>query len=114
MRDGRDEIEATRTALRLFELAHFALSDLRDRGDIESGVARCKESWADHEAIRAAEASIPAYTYKTDQNGNRLPVPFDEGLRVLMPRLSPMIELRTFRHGLLVNTSRNLLSKRSG
>ena len=97
MRDGRDEIEATRTALRLFELAHFALSDLRDRGDIESGVARCKESWADHEAIRAAEASIPAYTYKTDQNGNRLPVPFDEGLRVLMPRLKPDDRIKNFR-----------------
>ena len=96
MRDGRDEIEAIRTTLRLFELAHFALSDLRDRGDIESGVARCKQSWADHKAIRAVEATIPAYTYKTDQNGNRRPVPFEEGLRVLMPRLRPDDRIKNF------------------
>ena len=76
MRDGRDEIEATRTALRLLELAHCALFTFASE-EIENGVARCKRNWADYEAIQRAEASIPAYRYETDEKGNLLPVPFD-------------------------------------
>jgi hypothetical protein len=89
MKDGRDESEATLTALRLLELQEFALTDLRVYRDIESGVAKWKSTF-EH-----AASAIP-YNYKNGESGDPLPVPFEEGLKVLMPRLRKHLRMPRF------------------
>ena len=74
-------LEATRRALLHREAEQYALADLHESGDIESGLLKCKEAWE----VRKRHENARAYTYKTDANGKLLPIPFEEGLSVLMP-----------------------------
>jgi hypothetical protein len=72
---------ATRCAFLYREAEQYVLAELRESGDIESGLQKCKEAW---DRRHRHENSI-AYTHKTDANGKPLPIPLEEGLSVLMP-----------------------------
>jgi hypothetical protein len=79
--DNEDRVlEGTRLALLHLEAEQYALAELRESGDIESGLEKCKKAWNNRK-----RKPLP-YSYKTNAEGKRLPVPFEEGLKVLMPR----------------------------
>lgn len=94
VRDGVDEIEATRIALRLLEVQEYALADLRKFGDIESGLEKCRQAWD------ARKRKPIPYSYKTDASGKPLPVAFEEGLKVLMQHDAKERRLPYFRQWL--------------
>ena len=75
-------LEATHRALLYREAEQYVLAELRESGDIKSGLLKCREAW---ERRKRHENSI-AYTHKTDANGKPLPIPLEEALSVLMPR----------------------------
>ena len=75
-------LEATRRALLYREAEQYVLAELRESGDIKSGLLKCKEAW---ERRKRHENSI-AYTHKTDANGKPFPIPLEDALSVLMPR----------------------------
>ena len=75
-------LEATRRALSYREAEQDVLAELRESGDIKSGLLKCKEAW---ERRKRHENSI-AYTHKTDANGKPLPIALEDALSVLMPR----------------------------
>jgi hypothetical protein len=74
-------LEATRRALLYREAEQYVLAELRESGDIKSGLLKCREAW---ERRKRHENPI-AYTHKTDANGKPLPIALEEALRVLMP-----------------------------
>jgi hypothetical protein len=104
VKDGVDEIQATRIALRLLEAEQYVLAELGRSGDIESGLTKCKEAWD----IRDRHEKTNAYTFVIDSSGNRLPVPLEKGLAFLMPREKKTLRLPRFREWLCDDYTKRL------
>ena len=67
-----------------------------------------QEAW---EIRKRHEPTPLAYTYKTDANGKLLPVPFEEGLSVLMPHDARTVDCRSFENGSPMTVSSNAAMK---
>ena len=89
-------MEATYLALLHLEAQEYARADLRAYQDIESGLIKCKAVWDTRKRHDAALRAI-RYEYKTDTNGNRLSVQFEEGLTALMRYYRKDLRLSYFR-----------------
>ena len=81
LRDGGDEIEAIRKAYTLLDIAVHCSLSLETKASVEAGIKIYRED----DDFHAWRENVPHYEDKFGTDGKKLPVPFDEGLEVLIP-----------------------------
>jgi len=86
LRDGGDEIEAIRKAYRLLDIAEHCNLSLDRTASVEAGLKNYQEGVKVDDDFYNGMANLPKWEWKHDEDGNRPPVPFDEGLAALIPR----------------------------
>ena len=74
-------LEAGKQALLILEMQEFVDAAIQEYGDGELGLLRCRVAWKRRKPRRIA----PDYKFKRDADGKLLAVPFEEGLKNLMP-----------------------------
>ena len=79
-------VAATADAFELLEIAYYGNLGLVDKDSYEAGLNEFVEGkWIDEEFLEGI-ASLPKWEWKYDEHGKKLPVPFDKGIAVLIPR----------------------------
>lgn len=78
-------VVATAKAFELLEIAYYGNFGLNGKGSYEAGLAKFVEGKKIDEEGLEAEAKIPEWDWKYDEHGKKQPVPFDQGLKELMP-----------------------------
>ena len=86
IRDGRTAVEVVRQAYEVLEIAAYGKLYLSTTGSHEEGIAAYEDAVAAWEELTAELATIPKYEYELNDDGKQLPVPFDKGLAVLIPK----------------------------
>jgi hypothetical protein len=85
VKEGKTMQEATKQAYELLEIAFHCRRSLKDNKNHEAGIEDFDQELARFEDLKAMFAAIRDYEYRLGENGERLPVSFDEGLAVLIP-----------------------------
>jgi hypothetical protein len=85
LRDGGEEIEAIRKAYTLLDIAEHCNLSLKNEASVEAGIKSYREGVKIDDEFYTALENAPHYEYKVGPDGQKLPVPFDEGLAVLIP-----------------------------
>jgi hypothetical protein len=85
LRDDGDEIEAVRKAYTLLDIADHCNLSLKSGASVEAGIKSYREGIKIDDEFHTALKKIPHYEYKVGPDGKNLPVPFDQGLEVLIP-----------------------------
>ena len=78
-------VSATAKAFELLEIAYYGKSGLSNEDSYEAGLAEFVEGKKSSEEFLEAVASLPEWEPEHDEQGQPLPVPFDEGLKMLIP-----------------------------
>jgi hypothetical protein len=78
-------VVATAKAFELLEIAYYGKSGLRKEDSYEAGLAEFVEGKKSGEEFLEVVASLPGWEPEYDEQGQPLPVPFDEGLKMLIP-----------------------------
>ena len=77
---------ATAKAFELLEIASYGRRGLKNKGNYAAGLAEFVESKKARERLVEAVEKIPKWEWKYDEHGKKLPVPFEEGLALLIPK----------------------------
>jgi hypothetical protein len=85
LRDAGDEIDAIRKAYTLLDIAEHCNLSLKNSASVETGIKDYREGIEIDDEFYAALENVPHYEYKIGPEGKELPVPFDEGLAILIP-----------------------------
>ena len=78
-------VSATAKAFELLEIAYYGKLGLTSEGSYEAGLAEFVEGKKSGEEFLEVVASLPGWEPEYDEQGQPLPVPFDEGLKMLIP-----------------------------
>ena len=79
-------VVATAKAFALLEIAYYGKSGLTHEDSYEAGLAEFVEGKKIYEEYLEARAKITKWEPEYDEQGQPLPVPFDEGLAKLIPK----------------------------
>jgi hypothetical protein len=79
-------VSATEQAFELLEIAYYGKLGLTSEGSYEAGLADFVEGKKIDERFLETVASLPKWEPERDEQGQPLPVPFDEGLAKLIPK----------------------------
>jgi hypothetical protein len=79
------ELEAIRSAYRLLDIAEHCNQSLKWDASVEAGITSYEDGVNKDDSFYQEANNAPHYEYEFDENGSPKPVPFDEGLTILIP-----------------------------
>jgi hypothetical protein len=79
-------VVATAKAFGLLEVAYYGKSGLVNKGSFEAGLAEFVEGKRVDQEFWEGVAKVPKWEWQYDEHGKKLPVPFDGGLTVVIPK----------------------------